>query len=218
MTVVGSLVIILSFIGCGGTFKRSNKLILVFGISTLLIMLFNIALIMFYAIDPYFIQSNVEYNMNVTLKSSFEPVSISSTNVVSLPNSTSAQAWVEMQFQQACCGVDGYQDYASFNWTNSFTNIAVSNALVPPSCCVQSTQYAITTSTSTFVNISSCLTAPPLYTNSQGCINYVMQQITRYNFIYCVVAAGLSGLQAIILCMTMWLLIVHFERRIGTVL
>jgi hypothetical protein len=222
LTCVGSLAIILSFIGCGGAYKRNNTLIWVFGISTLLIMLFNIAVIIFYAIDPYFIETNVEYNMNITLKSSFEPVTISATGVISLPssssNNASAQAWVDMQFQQACCGVNGYQDYVDFSWSNNFTSIGVSNAVVPPSCCMQVIQYGVPTSTSQFANLNSCLTSAPLYTNTQGCSTYVMQQVTRYNFIYCVVAAGVTALQAIILCMTMWLLVVRFEHGVGTVL
>lgn len=219
LTVAGSLVIVLSFVGCGGTFRRNKSIIFTFGILTLLMMLFNIALIMFYAIDPYFIETNVEYQMNITLKSSFQPVSISSTGAITLPSSSnaSALAWVNMQFEQACCGVNSYQDYVDFSWSNNFTvsGQTVSNAVVPPSCCLQTIQYVVANTTSEFVNLTSCLTSAPRYTNTQGCINYVMEQVTRYNFIYCVVAAGFSGLQAIILCMTMWLLVVR-DDRIGT--
>jgi len=70
--------------------------------------------------------------------------------------------------QQGCCGVIGYQDYAYFSWNNSFTvnGVTINNAVVPPSCCIQATQYAVASNTSEFVNLPSCLTSAPLYTNT----------------------------------------------------
>jgi hypothetical protein len=222
LTVLGSLCIILSFVGCGGTFKKSKCVILNYGLFTLLLMLFNIAVVMFYAIDPYFIQDNVEYDMNKTLHSTFQPVSISSAGIITVPsNSTNpeAQAWIDMQFQQACCGTDGYADYRSFSWNSTFTISGVTyvNVSVPPSCCMLIQPNQIATSINQFVNLTACLTSAPLYTNTQGCGNYVMQEVTRYNFVYCVVAAGMTGLQAIILALTLWLLVVHFDLRLGVV-
>lgn len=206
LTCSGSLVIILCIIGCGGVFKRHKVIIFVFGIITLLLMLFNIAVIMFRVIDPYFVEPTIAYGMNQTLKTYFNPVSIASGGAVTLPSQSNAQAWATLQFELACCGVNSYSDYESFTWDNSFPTLAITSARVPPSCCLQVIQDKVATNTATFVNLNLCLTSAPSYTNTQGCINYMMLEYMRYSYIYTVVAAGLTGLQAIIITLTLWLI------------
>jgi hypothetical protein len=200
LIVSGSIVLLLSIVGCGGAFKRNKILLVVFGLITLLMMLFNIAVIMFYAIDPYFIEDNVKHNMNETLKD-FQPVNITQTRV-QLPMDDNAQAWVTMQFEQGCCGINGVEDYLYVKWDK--TNLPV-NTSVPPSCCLLKQPYSIPSSTNDFVDLDQCLSTASLYTNNKGCSEYVMQQATRYNIVYCIVAATFTGLQAIILCLTLWL-------------
>jgi len=207
LTVMGSVVIILSFIGCGGAFKKSKLIIYIFGMTTLLMMLFNIALIMFYAIDPYFIEGNVGSGMTRQLQENFESVKIDAGGVIIYPNDTTALAWNNMQLEESCCGVINFTDYKNFGWNYTDLTSSVSSSNVPPSCCLLISPGVPPTRTSDFVNLTACLnTAPssnPRYVNARGCISYAMQEVTRYNFIYTVVAAAFTGLQAIILCMTL---------------
>lgn len=224
LIVEGSLVIILSFVGCGGAFKRKIPIVLTFGIITLLMMLFNLAVIMFWFIDPYFIKSTVEYQMNQTLQSSFIPPSISSIGLISYPSNTtdaSAYSWNLMQLEYSCCGVAGIDDYQTAVFNSSwYSDIGVSTALVPASCCMTNVFQTVPTLTSQFVNINGCLQSTlsaPVYLYTQGCINPVMAVVTQYNFVWSVAAAGFTGLQAIILGLTLWLLVNHHRERGGIV-
>jgi hypothetical protein len=218
LTVIGTLVIVLSFVGCGGAYRRSHHIIITFGLITLLMMLFNICVVMFYAIDPYYVQGSVQSSMMTILTNDFVPITFNSTNGTVLPTfNSNAMGWIQMQSEQSCCGVVGPSDYQSVNLTNSIIFSASSLAAnIPPSCCLQITpnQTQIPTNAASYVDITACLSNmdPYMYANTQGCLDYVMAQVTEYNFIYPVVAAGLTGLQAIILCMTMWLLVVHMDK------
>jgi len=205
LTVTGSLVIILSFIGCGGAMKRSKPIIYIFGMTTLLMMLFNIALIMFYAIDPYFIEASVQSGMTRQLENNFESVTIDASGAINYPNDTSAVAWNTMQFEQGCCGVGNFTDYENFSWDRTGIISGVTDSKVPPSCCLLKNPGVMPSQENDFVNVRACLDNPSssMFVNARGCTDYVMQQVSRYNFIYTVTAAGLSGLQAIILCMTL---------------
>jgi len=210
MTVIGSLVIVLSFVGCGGAFKRNKFLIMGFGLITLLMMIMNIAFVMYACIDPYYIEGDVIKNMNKTLVSSFKPMTVGNDGVLKPPSEESAKAWVTMQAEQSCCGVNSYKDYEYV--TFSVDNYG--NAVVPPSCCMQVIPGAIPESTSNFTSVTSCLgSSDPTHVYRQGCLDYVMAQVTRYGFIATVSATGLTGLQAIILCLTMWLLVLHLDKN-----
>jgi hypothetical protein len=220
MTSAGSVVLLLSFIGCcgfgaGKKMKRRHRIVVVYGLLTLLFMLFDIALIIYLAVEPYGIQDNVEINMRTSLHKNFMPVTIGDDGSISLHDATgsdkneSANARITMQFEQACCGVTHISDYNKTNveWDNDFSSVpdlgSVSAAKVPPSCCMQIVQNKVAVNTTEFVDLEKCMNQAPWYTNQQGCINYVMQQITRYNFVLVSVAAGLTALQAIILAMVM---------------
>jgi uncharacterized membrane protein len=215
LTVIGSLVIVLSFMGCGGAFKRKHHIVMVFGLITLLMMLFNICVVMFYAIDPYYIQGTVETNMYKILEQDFTPENITGSTII-LPSNENARAWITMQSEQSCCGVKGPEDYMTFTWDRTNIISAVLNATIPPSCCLQITPNSsyLPIDISAYVNLTTCISSinPYMDANTQGCVNYVMAEVTRYDLIYPVVAAGLTGLQAIILCMTMWLLVIHMDR------
>lgn len=209
LTTAGSVVLALCVLGAvgfgvGSKFRKNHALVVVYGIVTLLFILFDIALIMFYAIDSYHMQSVVEDGMRKSLQNNFNPISIGNNNEIEIPDELddpSANAWVKMQFEQSCCGVTNYTDYNAFEWNNTFTDPNVPSALVPPSCCVMKVQRHIPENTGEFVNLEECMTKPPDYTNNVGCSVYVMQQVTRYNFITVSVAASLTALQAIILAM-----------------
>jgi hypothetical protein len=211
MITLGGLAIVLCFVGSCGAFKGRSCIVIFYVVLTLLMMLFNIILIIFMAVDPYFIQDAVEQNMRISLEENFQPVKIDIvTGIVTLPNDTSADAWITMQFEQACCGVVGPSDYENFEWDSDSTNNAIpANAIVPPSCCLQYIQHQIPATKDAFVDLTSCYfqaTTSHKATNYQGCLGYMMQQITRYNFVYQCTAAGMTGIQAIIIALSMYVI------------
>lgn len=211
LTVAGSLVIVLALVGGAGLFAKHKCVISVYGITTTVMMLFNIAVLMFYAIDPYFREGTVQSYMRDVLYDNFEPISFNSTEAIVFPTNENAQAWAEMQFEQSCCGVFGSKDYAEFPWNNNITlpdGTFIVSAKVPPSCCLLIEPNQIPTSSDAFVDLQECLENSPRYTYQKPCSEYVMQQVTRYDYVYPVVAASLTGIQAFILALTMWLILI----------
>lgn len=215
MTTAGSLAFVLSIIGCcgfgaGKKMKRRHAIVIFYGLATLLFILGDLAIIVYVAVVPYGMQGSVESNMLISLHDNFKPVIIDTDGSISLHNVTddaeaeSANAWITMQFEQACCGVTNISDYtqSGFNWRDELSTPNPS-AIVPPSCCMQKVQNKVPSNTSEFVNYPACMDLAPEYTNQQGCIDYVMQEITRYNFVLVATAASLTALQAIILCFVM---------------
>jgi hypothetical protein len=209
MITLGGLAIVLCFVGSCGAFKGRSCIVIFYVVLTLLMMLFNIILIIFMAVDPYFIQDAVEQNMRISLEENFQPVKIDhGTGIVTLPNDTSAEAWITMQFEQACCGVVGPSDY-DFRWNTDPNSGIPEDADVPPSCCMQYIQHKIPVNKTAFVDLQDCYdqaTTPKFATNYQGCLGYMMQQITRYNFVYQCTAAGMTGIQAIIIALSMYVI------------
>jgi len=214
MTTAGSIVLVLSIIGCcgfgaGKKMKRRHGIVIFYGVTTLLFILCDLALIVYVAVVPYAMQSSVESNMLISLHENFIPVTIGVGGSIKLHNATddvqkeSANAWITMQFEQACCGVTSMSDYSEDNFGDWNDDWSYPNALVPPSCCMQIVQNKIPENTAEFADFALCLSSAPQYTNQQGCIDYVMQEITKYNYALVATAASLTALQAIILSFVM---------------
>jgi hypothetical protein len=214
MTTAGSLVLVLSIIGCcgfgaGKKMKKRHGIVIFYGVATLLFILCDLALIVYVAVVPYAMQSSVESNMLTSLHDNFKPVTILGDGTIKLHNATddakaeSANAWITMQFEQACCGVSNISDYSEDNFGSWNDGLLNPNALVPPSCCMQIEQNKVPENTNEFVNLANCYNSAPRYTNQQGCIDYVMREISKYNYALVATAAALTALQAIILCFVM---------------
>lgn len=149
------------------------------------------------------------------------PVSFASNGSVIMPEDKNAAAWAAMEFEQGCCGIRNREDYVYYSWNRTivFPDGSVVNATFPPSCCMLKKPNTVPETEGDFVNLSTCLLADgtdihPDYVYNKGCTGYVMQQATRYNFVYAVVAAGMSGLQGIILCLTLWLLVLDISNKV----
>jgi len=200
LTVVGSVIVLITFIGLLGTCAEGRFLLVTYVILLVLTILFELGVIIWASVDYNSIQGRVQNLMLNSLKENFQPIGISGP---ALENSTSpaAVAWETMQFEYACCGATGYQDFATFDWQTS----QYVNATVPPSCCMQIVQYEVPSTTASFVNLASCLYHAPQYANTQGCYVPMMEKIAGHEYVVVVIFASLVAVEVIVLMLSMHL-------------
>lgn len=202
---LGSVVIICSIFGSFGTLKKRNIIMYIFGLSKVLMILFNLALIMFNTIEPYFSQSNVERLMLKNLKENFEPVQINNdNNNITLPNAEdkpSANAWARMEFENACCGAHGFNDYSDETFDDRLEDWKIS-----ATCCMQISQYKVPTNTTQFVDSRCYIDADYNnieYVNIKGCAEmYAMHIIVKYQSLYVLAATSFIALEILSILLT----------------
>lgn len=193
LTTLGSLAVLLSFLGCFGALKGHKIILIFFAVSKACIILFNLALIMYNAIVPFHGQEHVTSLMHDNLVENYIPIDIDNNGVITLPpQNTSAYYWAKMEFEEACCGAENYTDYSDVN-----LNLSVS-----ATCCMQIKQYKIPDDADEFVNYDGCIAQPMDYKNYRGCSDYVMTQILGYRQIYILTAATFVALEVILIILT----------------
>jgi hypothetical protein len=204
LTVVGSVIVLITFIGLLGTCGEGQCMLATYVSLLLLTILFELGVVIYSSVDYNWMQSRVQNMMLTSLKANFQPIGIAGP---SLENSTSpaAVAWETMQFEYACCGALGYEDYATFDWQGGSSYLNTS-ALVPPSCCMQIVQYQIPSSTANFVDLTSCMYQAPQYTNTQGCYVPMMAKIVGHKYVVTVIFASLVAVEIIVLMLSMHLI------------
>jgi hypothetical protein len=204
LTVMGSVIFLMCFIGLLGTCAEGGALLIVYAFLLVLTTLFELGVIIYAALDYNMMELRVQNLMYNSLIKNFAPVVI---NGVVIQNSTSVQAvaWEAMQFEYACCGAKGYEDFNTFTWQNG-TGYNYAGAIVPPSCCMQIVQYQIPSTTGAFVNLNSCMYSTelsPQYVNTQGCYVPMMAKIAAHEYVLSIIFACLVALEIIVLIFTM---------------
>jgi len=212
LTVIGSVILLLSFLGGCGACKANKCMLTVYWIVILLGLLFELAIVMWAAIETDKIQTKVADNMFSALTTNFDPVYIDGNQVI-LSNKPEAAAWETLQFDHSCCGAHDYMDYQLFPWNSTFTisDTTYINVSVPPSCCMQFSQNKIANNTADFVNLTECLspsnnnTNSTMYRNTQGCYVTMLTDVTKNSFITTIIIAGLIAIEVIAIMLAFYM-------------
>jgi hypothetical protein len=217
LTVVGGVIFLISFIGIVGTCRKGSCLIASYLGLILLTLLFELAIIIYAAVDYSNIQTRVQDLMFSALQQNFQPVQIGSGGVISNGTTPGGVAWETLQFTYGCCGAHNYTDYEQFTtWKANFTYNT--NANFPPSCCIQNTQYQVPATTTAFVNFGSCISAStspaslPAYVNTKGCHAAVLETFQMQDSITIIIIASLIALEIIVVMLVLHLL--HIKTKV----
>jgi hypothetical protein len=216
LTVMGSVIFLMCFIGLLGTCAEGGVLLIVYAVLLVLTTLFELGVIIYVALDYRMIESRIQGLMLTSLQANFAPVVINDAGVIQNSTSPPALAWETMQFDYACCGAKGYEDFATFNWQTG-PGYNYTGALVPPSCCMQIVQYQVPSSTGAFADLNSCLNSAsqsPQYVNTQGCYVPMMARIAANEYVVSIIFACLVALEVIVLIFTMRIIGVR-ESSVG---
>jgi hypothetical protein len=225
MIILGGVVTIISFLGFVGACCESSCTLIIYTIIMIIIVLAEVALIIFAAVFPTTLTSSTGDTIASILRDNFKSdISVDSNG--NIQNSTNAfdQAWAVIQVAFTCCGARNSSDFSQFQWQKlqcggaANPNCAASSAfIVPITCCaLKNGTTRFPKSTNDFKSPQACLTtADPLVTNNQGCspkiILLLQDLLMRFSPIAIGIAAGIGGLQLILI--TLAIVIVCYAHR-----
>jgi hypothetical protein len=211
MIVLGSVMLVFGFLGCAGAMCDHKALLFLYWFLLILIICAEIALIIYAAVAPSMAETQIKTAMYGSLHKNFEPVSIDGT-VVTLPSNVVAVAWVSMQFEVACCGVNNASDFTQFQWNNTFViGQTIINAVYPPSCCAINTKNIVPTNTSSFLALTDCLNGlnglngQPNPYNNVGCYNAVSKLAVQYSYIPIIICACVIVIEVVAMAAAIYL-------------
>lgn len=121
LIAVGSIVFLISFLGCCGAIRNSNVMVMSFAV--LLIIIFILELTA--AIAGYLLQSEVHTVVETSLNQSLS----------NYQNTTSIKdAWDIMQHDFTCCGVNGPEDWKTVFHNNTLPDVCCPEKDVKDTC------------------------------------------------------------------------------------
>jgi len=204
MIVLGAIVVLLSFFGFAGACCENSCLLGVYSVILIVIVLAELALIIFAAAYPSQFRKAGGDALYDTLSKGFKS-DIKVSNQTKFENSTDpvSLAWAAMQFKVECCGAKNYTDYKVFTWERCGLPCPRSS-VVPMSCCKLKEKLKFPSSEQDFVNFRTCVdSADPVSTNLDGCAGKVIDDATtsinQYSSIAIGIAAGIIGLEVILI-------------------
>lgn len=197
MIVLGGVVGGVGVLGCAGACLKVQCMLSAYIVILVLILLAEIALIIFAALFPTTSKEKIQQAMNKTLSKYQDDGQRNATTYV-MPTSEIELAWASMQFALGCCGTYDYTDYAHSNLTSS--------QKVPVSCCTLTAgPGSIPTDKSGFVNLQKCLQGDKEYINSQNCFDAVENLLVKSARIAIGIAAAIIGVEIILILLTAWI-------------
>jgi len=204
LTVVGSVIFLMCFIGLVGTCSDRPFMLGTYIGFVVLTLFFELAVIIYLGVVFQPIQNRVQSLMYQSLVQNFKTVQINS-GVITNSTSPAAAAWETLQFTYGCCGSYGYTDFMNFSsWKQDFIS-PVPNPIVPPSCCVQIVGYEYPPTTASFVDLNTCLSSAPKYTNTKGCFIAMIDTFAVQAHVTQIVFASLIAVEVIVLILSMHL-------------
>jgi len=206
MIILGGVVAIVAFFGFFGACCESKCMLITYAVILIIVVLAEVALIIFGAVFPDKFMNTGKSALYRTLKNDFHSDYIATQGQLQAGNSESG--WHVVQMGLECCGVENYTDYmdaSKANWTRAKCDgvDCVPAAIVPLSCCkVQDSNNKIAHKLTDFIDYRTCLqTASDATTHRKGCVNAAKDFILDYSKIAIGIAAGIAGLELILIAL-----------------
>jgi len=215
MIVMGAVVALVACFGFLGACLDNKWLLITYAIFLIIIVLAEIALIAFAAVYSRVFQSNMEQTVLNTLVNFGVDVTVMSDGTIDKSQvRESGASWIAFQTQYQCCGANNYSDYNTITWNSTRCQPPYTcppRAAVPLSCCkLKDPNNKVVTSINDYSNYAACLEgAQDSATNKVGCtetfVNEAKTWINRYGRIAIGIAAGIIGLEFILLFLTFFI-------------
>lgn len=227
MIILGSIAALIGFLGFFGACCDNKCLLVTYLICVIVILLIEIALIIFAACFPTPLASYVQQGMNLTLITNFNQDATVYPNFT-LGSTDDGVSWASTQFGVGCCGVYSPNDYYSdipasarvVQYPNSplpgYTDVT---AVYPISCCSLTNGPGIPSTSggsNIFVDLHGCLTNMSTQgfakaVNQPNCYTGVEKLISQFSKIAIGIAAAIAGF-LIILIILGFCLCCHWEQ------
>lgn len=207
MIIVGVVGIVISLFGLVGACCEVRWMLVVYAIVLILLLLAEIALIIFAAVYSDSFKDAFQKAMKESLAKEFKREIVfynSSTSTIIMPTSGVELAWASLQIKYKCCGAYNYTDYSDYttaaNWNRTLSD-TYKNVSVPLSCCsaIVADSMHITDESS----VEKCINGNPQYINTANCYDAMKSEISsfirNYKGIAIGIAAGICALELILI-------------------
>jgi len=204
LIVLGAIVGLVGLFGCIGACCSVKWMLSVYLIVLIIILLAEIALIIFAALYPEKFREQSQPLMYRSLNDKFAKDVTFVNETFVLPSEDVNLAFSSMQFELACCGAFGPGDYKNI----SFTRFAsYPSATVPVSCCALKNGPGIPKTKDDFYDLNSCQSSSPsdMSINTMDCYTALENVIKGFGRIAIGIALAIIGVEVILILLTIWL-------------
>jgi tetraspanin-18 len=219
MIIVGVVGLVISLFGFIGACCMVRWMLVAYAIVLIILLLAEVALIIFAAVYSDSFKSVFQQAMYKSLTDEFHNEIVFYNNTAFLlPTGAVELAWAAIQLKDKCCGAYNYTDYSHLtNWNRTLSS-QYSNVSVPITCCALSSGISVSDVTqigspSNFLGLNQCLAGNSAYINNQNCFDAVKNDISsfiqNYKGIAIGIAAGICGLELILIIFTFCLCAHH---------
>ncbi|CAF3630881.1 unnamed protein product [Adineta steineri] len=139
--VLGGVLLIIGFLGCCGAMKQVKIFLILYGIITGIIILFEVAITIYFVAFKSKFEDQIKPKLKDALQNTYEgPLGLISNTNVSKPSGISI-AWDFIMYNFQCCGVYNRSDFdgtKKWNRTNIWANASLGNSTnfeYPLTCC-----------------------------------------------------------------------------------
>ena len=221
MIIMGGIVAIIACFGFFGACCESRCMLVTYAVILIIIVLAEVALIIFAAVFPDKFENSSKKAFYNSLRDTFKRDYNLTGDSFKNDNGLEGEAfWNTIQWKWECCGVYDYKDYST-NFTTwkdlscdgtDCTTEAVKQK-VPLSCCKLNDPKQTPTKTSDYADYNKCITdVNPTFTNTKGCGNAVKDLIVENSKVAIGIAAGIVGLELILIALAFVLCCMWSDR------
>lgn len=207
MIILGAIVAVIGLFGCVGACCKVKWMLSIYIIVLVLVLLAEIALIIYASVFPNHLESNTRPLMYESLQKYKSDGSGDNVNgTYTLPVDEHDLAWASLQFEAACCGAYGYKDYSNVTFVKTGFHPAQNPQSIPVSCCkLKAGAGHIATTKSDFVDLNQCLTGHEDFINTQDCYSALQDLMRKYSKIAIGIAAAIIAIEVILILLAMYL-------------
>lgn len=207
MIILGICVAVIGSVGFFGACCENKCLLIVYLIFIGLILVAQIALIIFAACYPNNLKNYIQQEMNKTLIIDFtQDVRVYPTVAIG-SNYSFGYSWAATQFGARCCGVYGKSDYTGARYNSDQRKIQLNAALiiqakVPISCCRLKDDVKFPDGIkdeNSFTGLYQCLTTGVTDVNEKDCYTSIDGMIMQASRIAIGIAAAIIGFEILII-------------------
>ena len=183
LIVAGALILCISFCGCCGVWFEQKILLVLYAVLLGCVLMIQIAGAIIFFVFRERVDVYVEGFLNDTVAEKYQGVDYSDDGAYVESTDLITAAWDFAQTYFECCGSTSWNNYPDLAtvWDANYTVSGVSvNAVVPPTCCLQTTASSFPDSVE-FVNIEECMVnGNSTFINSDGCYETIIDHIYYY--------------------------------------
>jgi tetraspanin-18 len=207
MIILGAIVAVIGLFGCVGACCKVKWMLAIYIIVLVVVLLAEIALIIYASVFPNHLESNTRPVMYESLQKYKTDGSANNTiGNYTLPTDDHDLAWASLQFEAACCGAHGYKDYQNVTFVKTDFQPSASKMNIPVSCCkLKAGAGHIATMKTDFVDLNQCLMGYEEFINTQDCYSALQDLMRKYSTIAIGIAAAIIAIEVILILLALYL-------------